>query len=258
MILGFGDESSHGNAVVFGIAGVPAQGAYRAELVLAELKRRARVPVWAPFHCREAFHPDARRKSPWSALTDEAVFSFASTLVLATKKYGVRYFVGFIDRDLVPASLDLGTPVEGGKRIGMNLESNKELSVLAYWSAAARSHHVFPGQELRIVVDPDRTQIRFLGEGRGQVSRKLGLFLDLGSSSEPPFHELEVPVGPKPPLLQLADALSYFAAHAVSKTPCRSKRIFQHTFKAARADVTRLAGPWGTSEVAWQTKANGQ
>lgn len=90
----FGDESTYGDVIAYGVVAVHAHNRLEAEQFLSELKRHYSVDPQAEFHCRIVFSGHQRQKSPWKNLSVNQIFDFAQELLSGFVRLPMVFSVG--------------------------------------------------------------------------------------------------------------------------------------------------------------------
>jgi len=211
----YGDESIAGDNVVYGVVIVPVEILEIAEETLAKVKVSFKASHSASFHCREVFHPDARKKSEWSHLTDKEAFDLALKITRSLGGIGLGTIVGHVNRK------DCVYDFPGvGERPSMVIQDAKQLIPYAYY--AALSQLTFDAKYAglcKIWIDPDSSLIRWHGSDR-QVGRLLKINkvdINFGTLT-PNLIPENLESKEKPVLLELADLLAYCSCRVLANS----------------------------------------
>jgi hypothetical protein len=219
----FGDESIRGDNVFCGLVCIPVTSLQVVEDTLGNIKEEFGATRGTRFHCREIFHKDARRKSAWSHLSDKAALDIALTVASRLAGLGIRTCVGRVQRP------PLGQAIEGvGGIAGMIIKDSKQMIPFAYLGAAAPLmwDPEFSGR-CKLWIEPSGDFIAWFG---GQ-KRSLERLIECNYLDEHTAEVLQrlVPENivsrERPPLLELADLLTYSSSRAISDAAQGKKRL---------------------------------
>lgn len=215
MLYLYGDESSFGNAITYGLVIVDDKRLDEVEVALGEVKEMFGGKPSNRIHCRELFNKHARNKTEWSHLNETEVIELLTVTGNYLRTAGATFNLGHVDRAKLPPHLEI--PMAGAAPVKI-LAEPKQLAAFAYTIAlAGLENHKF-----HLWIDPDHTKIEW-GPGRRQASRFPVTYEGLSITPEPSD-------GDKPMLLDVADVLAYSAAHFLSSTSPDIR--FEKTFKA--------------------------
>jgi len=230
----FGDESSYGDVIGYGLVVIHAHNLLAAEQLLSGLKRRYAVDPQAEFHCRIVFNGHQKRKSPWKNLSESQVLDFAEELILGLGRLPAAFVVGAVHRNEYPAEL----PAVG--KVPASEMGTKQVAGMACWSALMTLRQNFGPDEIKFLSDPDRVKVPFFGR---RIQAHTNYKLAFGEASQhilpEPFDEKD-----KPALLQAADLFAYTATHALTDKAARNKGRFERWYKISGP----ATGFWGVSD----------
>jgi hypothetical protein len=233
-IYAYGDESSFGQVIAYGLVVIHAHNLLAAEQLLSGLKRRFGVDPHAEFHCKVVFHGDPGSKSPWRDLSEARVLDFAEELVSGLAKLPAAFIVGALHRSEYPTTLPAVGKFAAGEM------GTKQLAGMACTSALALLNQQFGQDQIRWIADPDPAKIPFFGRKiRAHSNYKLNIS---GSGREivpEPFDRND-----KRALLQAADLFAYTATHALSEKATRNKVRFERWYKTCNP----ATGFWGVGD----------
>lgn len=216
----FGDESSYGDVVAYGIVAAHTHNRHTAERFLAGLKRRYGVDPGEEFHFAELYHQDTRKKTGWKQLSIDRIFDFAEELVSGLKGVPVVFTVGAAHRNEQPIEFP-----EAGHFPAFKM-GTKELTAIMCQAALTPLNQFYDQSQIKFWTDPDKTPISF-GYGKVQAHRMHYLNnSDAGQriDAEPPNEEAT-------PLLQVADLFAYTATHALTDNRYRFKDRFERLYR---------------------------
>jgi hypothetical protein len=215
----FGDESTAEDIVVFGIVLFHVNDVEAAEKAFAGILKESGVPDGTRFHCREIFSGDARKKSPWSHLSEFDVFQLVGELIECLKKHRSAFYVGVVDRATYPEYL----PSEFGRNIKVLPEHLYALAFAAAMGAVSCQGFT----NIRLWIDRQKSKVDYWGMGKMQVRR----LLRWNNLDPEPLQE------PKPILLDAADLVAYVSGRALSRRPARYKWFFDNSYASLSPSV---------------------
>jgi hypothetical protein len=220
-IYAYGDESSYGNVIAYGLVLIHAHNLPAAQEFLSGLKRRYGVDPQAEFHCKVVFHGSPKSKSPWKNLSEAQVLDFAEELISGLAKLPSAFIVGAVHRSEYPKTLPAVGKFAAGEM------GTKQLAGLASTTALFVLKQYFVRDQVRFIADSDPGKIPFFG-------RKVQAHSNYRLSSK----ESDQQIVPEPfadkdkrALLQAADLFSYTATHALTEKPARNKARFERWYK---------------------------
>ena len=216
----FGDESSYGDVIAYGIVAVHAHNRHTAERLLAGLKRRYGVDPEEEFHFAELYHQDTRKKTGWKHLPIYRIFDFAEVLVSGLLGVPVVFTVGAAHQSEQPVEFS-----EAGHFPAFKM-GTKELTALQCGGALLPLSQVFDQSQIKFWTDPDRTPISF-GYGKVQAHR----MHYLNNSDANQRIVAEPPDEQGTPLLQMADLFAFTATHALTEKRYRFKNRFERLYR---------------------------
>ncbi|MBN8753630.1 MULTISPECIES: hypothetical protein [Variovorax] len=133
MLYLFGDESSFGNAITYGLVIVKAEDQERVLAALGEVKEMFGGTPADRIHCRELLNKHARAKTAWASLSDGDVLQLLAVTGNYLRNAGAAFNLGHIDRAGLPPHLEI--PIQGSPvKI---LAEAKQLAAFAYTIALA-------------------------------------------------------------------------------------------------------------------------
>jgi hypothetical protein len=219
----FGDESLRGDSVFCGLVCVPVVRLENVEGILGDIKEAFGAARSTRIHCREIFHKDARRKSAWSHLSDRAALDLALAVTSRLAGLGIRTCIGQAQRPPVGQNID-GV----GSIAGMTITDSKQLIPFAYLAAAAPLmwDPKFSAR-CKLWIEPSGDFIQWFGGQKRSLERLIqGNYLDEHTGE---ILERLVPENvisrERPPLLDLADLLTYSSSRAISDAPHGKNRL---------------------------------
>jgi hypothetical protein len=205
----FGDESTNGEIVAFGVAIAPIKNIGEISERVRQVKRIFGAEN-ARIHCKELLHGDRRKRSPWSHLSQHDAFNLLESVTRSSYVAGMRAWIGFLDSRSTPTQMVF----EGDGKITIMKVTDLHLMLFAYWTAMGPVFDFLPHQRTRGWMDPNRSRVRLLDQNK-QIRLAQAFF---------PIHHNEIrfepsPIdGEKPMLLDLADIIVHCAARALSTT----------------------------------------
>jgi hypothetical protein len=151
----FGDESSYGGVIAYGIVAIHAPNLVAAERFLSGLKHRYGIDSQAEFHCKEVFHGDKRQKSAWKHLSVGQILDFAEELISGLVGLPTLFIVGAAHRSEQPEEL----PKEG--HFPAFEMGTKQLSALLCGAALTPLNQHYDQTEVKFWADPDPSKVSF-------------------------------------------------------------------------------------------------
>src|SRR5215210_6990273 len=164
IVHAFGDESSYGDVIAYGIVAVHAHNRFAAERFFAGLKRRYGVDPGEEFHFADLYHSDKREKTAWNQLSVHQVLNFAEELLAGLKGVPTQFTVGAAHRAEQPTELP-----EAGHFPAFEM-GTKQLTELMCGAALTPLNQFYDQSQIKFWTDPDRTKISF-GYGKVQAHR---------------------------------------------------------------------------------------
>jgi hypothetical protein len=208
----FGDESSSSAIAGYGLfAALDGDLPLIASLV-AGTKAALKTTVDEPLHCSVLFHESRRSKSAFAVATRPDVERACTKLIGEIARLRCSFYFGRVDRLSAPKILHIALMSDQERDVVLYGKTKVELGHLqwfAYGAAATRACHrlVQPAQR-RLIVDENKSVIRWFNERR-QASRLLEtLFMDQSLPTWPPPTLAD---DADHPGLQVADILTYYA-----------------------------------------------
>jgi hypothetical protein len=184
------DESSAGPFVTGGALRLPAARVDDAVRTLAEIKANHGLPEGARIHCRILFAGDARRKSPFKALTPDDVHELLKECVIRMLTLGGTWWGAWVNKTTYPRHLQ----IKDGKPFAI---MDKHLAGMVAFGALVMMEH-FVGPEYRLGFDPDPTKIDWGMMRRTQATHFARIHSNVADL--PDEHK---------PLLEMADVAAY-------------------------------------------------
>jgi hypothetical protein len=242
----YGDESAGKAFVAYGTVLVRTDCRDSLDQRIAKLKIDYGASATDALHCRVLFAPDARRKSVWSKLSMDDVFSLYSDLVAAVKPSIARAIVALANKAELPEQIPGGPWQHEDKDFIGPMHwapswpfRDKQIACLCAQGTMIPISK-WPGLDaVTFWPDPDSTLIEF-GGGRQQFGRLLSGFIDHGGGQEPPRIEVSYSEVGKPTLLQLADLVAYAAQRAAAAKHDPVDQKFKKLNEAIGAERVRL------------------
>jgi hypothetical protein len=183
--------------------------------ILDRLVTEARAALQAsslePLHCKILFHNGPRQKSAFAAASAADVERVCANLIWRVSALNIAFYFGRVERKQAPKILhvaltDPDKPTEAiYGRLKLELP---HLQWFAYGAASTRACHVLPAPADRLIVDQNKSVVRWFNENR-QAGRLQELFwMDAGF---PKWPAVTFGDDAEHPGLQVADILTYFA-----------------------------------------------
>jgi hypothetical protein len=243
MISVFGDESSSSMHATFGLLAIADAHLHLLELIVEEAKGSlgaASSPE--PLHSKVLFHDSPRRNSSFSSATREDVERACTHLIAQISKLEIAFFLGKVERGAAPKIMHVPLLNEQPNVVDYGTQKLElaHLQYFAYVAAAAPAHERLPKPITRVIVDSNKSVIRWFNENR-QASRLAELIWANGTKLNwPPvtYGSDAAHAG-----LQVADILTYYG----------TKQLFDPRFKRP-FDVIRAKTQFMTYEFAEQTR----
>ena len=215
----FGDESSYGDVIAYGIVAVHAHNRFAAERFFAGLKRRYGVDPGEEFHFADLYHSDKREKTTWNQLSVHQILNFAEELLAGLMGVPTQFTVGAAHRAEQPTELP-----EAGHFPAFEMGA-KQLTALMCGAALTPLNQFYDQSQIKFWTDPDRTKISF-GYGKVQAHR----MHYLNNSDTNQYIGAEPPGEQKSPLLQVADIFAFTATHALTEKKIGFKDGFERLY----------------------------
>lgn len=245
----YGDESVGLAFVAYGTVLAPTPNIEKLISQIAKVKAEYGGSPADTLHCRILFAPDARRKSAWSKLTMDDVFTLYSDLISAVKPSIARVIVALADKDELPNEIPEGSwqhrdndfigPME--RAPGWPFRDKQIACFCAQGTMIPISK--WPGlNAVTFWPDPDSTLIEFSG-GRRQFNQMLGGYIDNGGGTQPKKIKVSYTQSAKPPLLQIADLVAYVSQRAAKAKLSPMDLKFRKLDDAIGAEKLRLGVP---------------
>lgn len=236
-IHAFGDESSYGGVIAYGVFAVRADHRHAAETFLTGMKRRYKVDPPDEFHFVDLYHQDLRKKTGWNHLSIHRIFDFAEELVSALVGMPTVFSVGAAHRTEHPLEVP-----EAGHFPAFTM-GTKELTALQCQAALLPLSQFYDQSQIKFWTDPDKTPISF-GYGKVQAHR----MHYLNNSDANKRIDAEPPDEERTPLLQVADLFAFTATHALTEKKQRFKKEFERLYRIC-SPATSFAGHEDESAV---------
>jgi hypothetical protein len=217
----FGDESSFGSVIAYGVAAVEAPNRLAAERFLSGLKQRYGVNPKEELHCKELFHVDTRQETAWKHLTADQILDFAEELISGLVRLPMLFIVGAAHRSEQPEELP-----EAGHFPAFET-GTKQLSALLCGAALLPLNQHYDQSEIKFWTDPDRTKISF---SWGKVQAYRMHYLN-NSDRNQRISAQPLDRRDKPSLLQVADLFAFTATHALTEKQHHHKKRFERLYK---------------------------
>jgi hypothetical protein len=216
MFDAFGDESCGADYISYALVILDERKRSDAEKIVGDVKVAAGFDSNDLLHCREIFNPAARAKGAWSRLSVNDVFQLYENLFTRLSPVTPRYLLTLARRADFPTQL----PALAMQHIDPNanvppkytnaLEYGEKQIALHCAQGATIPLSKHPGLDrIRIWPDPDNSKIEWFSGRRGAANEIGNFFVDVGPGQEPPKPTIMRCTGPKPPLLQVADAVAF-------------------------------------------------
>lgn len=225
----FGDESINGNHVVCALIIVPIEKVEHIEALFADVKERHGAQRTDRFHCRALFAKDARRKSPWSHLSDRQAYDFALNVCTALAGQGIGTIVGHVNKSTAPIEFP-GV----GSIPPYRITDAKQLIPNAYQAAVGQlMFDPIYRDQCEFWTEPNTDQITW-GTGRRQVGRLLhSNRIDLTDKTiEKVFVAQNVQSKEWRSLLEIADLLAYTTSRFMTKKTVFPKKYADNVIDA--------------------------
>jgi hypothetical protein len=207
----FGDESSSTVHATYGLFAIADGHQPALESFVATARAMLGALGTEPLHCKVLFHEGRRRKSAFKNSSRADVEKACSVLLHQIASLNVAFYFGRVARDKVPKILHV--PIVDDKNQSEVIDARLKLELphlqfFAYVAAATRACHTLPHPATRLVVDRNKTMVRWFNENR-QVGRLLeSLFID---SNLPQWPAMTSAPDANHSGLQVADLLTYYA-----------------------------------------------
>lgn len=216
----FGDESPFNNAIAYGIVVVPVAAVPDVEHSILALKERMGVPGDTEIHCNVLFNDSAKSKTVWAIHSEHEIEQLLSEIAVVAKRLRVFFRVGLIDKRQWPKVL----PADG--EFPKCPLDDKQLCGLAFQAAVAPLEESVGIPNVRLWVDYDHTKIPWFGKKR-QAYRNYRSWSGISKQ----WLEPQPKPNQKPPLLQLADIVSYVSSHALCVQQYAGKKTFERLYR---------------------------
>jgi hypothetical protein len=219
----FGDESTAGPYVLYGLLTLNVQDWEKAEQRIKEILDSSFGPE-GRFHCKILFNGDQRKKTRYSAFNTDFLWDVALKLITELKKYRPAFTLGVAHRNTYPDSLP-------GNRKVIKIE-NEHLYPTAFSAALAplQASGILDS-DTRLRIDQLKTKLDFWGMGGHQVQQLLN----------DQRIKIEICSEVKPVLLDVVDIFLYAAGRVLR----------QKTNRTLAQEICNLCQPQ-VSDVRWE------
>lgn len=220
----FGDESTSKEFVTYALVLIDAERISYLESEWSSVLQDYGSPDGRGFHCKKLFSGEARRKSVWSNLAEQATWELAEQLSRTIADSGALFYLGVVHRKTFPETIPDGT----GSIIRIG---DTQMYVLAYIAAmsAVQQDSILsmPIRKSLWVDQVDTTKI--WGIGSIQMKKALAAF---GIKPEP------IASGRKPLLIEASDLVAYAAGRALDADSARNKEICLQVMRNLNVHIT--------------------
>lgn len=237
--LGYGDNSESNNAVTYGVVLLAEELEEHALAALKEVKAAAGGKDDSRIHCRQLFRPEARAKTAWAHLNEDGAFQLCLSVARSLTEIGMRSQVGFVDNREVAPQVNLPGNAPPIKTI------REHLPVYAFRGLAGILDAQVGWDNIRFVLDPDTSRVRWGGRKRQTQEALKGMYSEMRTPGSPRQIQLEFASTPKPLMIDVADVLAYCSAQALSVQVTRVKPRFQEIFAMMAPQVIPGMAPRG-------------
>lgn len=211
MISVFGDESSSTVHATYGLFAIADGHLPALERFVSATRSMLGASGTEPLHCKVLFHGSRRAKSAFKNSSSADIEKACAILLQQINSLNVAFYFGRVARDKAPKILHvpLASDKDQSEVIDARLKLElPHLQLFAYGAAATRACHTLPEPATRVVVDQNKSVIRWFNENR-QASRLLqSLFMD---ARLPKWPAVTLADDANQPGLQVADVLTYYA-----------------------------------------------
>jgi hypothetical protein len=243
----YGDESCGQEFVGYGVLVVPEHKVASAETITARIKVEFGGGAEQRLHCREMFAGHARAKGPWAKLSMVDVFHLYNRLFEELNVLKLRRLVAVARKadfpNEVPSlAMEHVDPVANVPPIFTKAFAYGDKQIAIHCAQATMIPLAkYPGLEmLRFWPDPDSTTIEWF-TGRRVVKGEVGnFFVDMGPGQEPPKVKVMPTEGPKPTLLEVADAIAYVSQRSLTSSFNRNTQRFKALAHLIQAEQIRM------------------
>lgn len=229
----FGDESCFLDIATYAIAGLKRDNINAVENVLSDVKNRYGIHFNDEIHCKEMFHPAAKKKTNFNKLPEKQIQQLLLDIAIGVHKYVIPS-VGIYDhrhfknvRYKAEQTGEIFIPGEGK-------DKKKLWQGFAFQAAAPLIERRFGVKNTKFWVDYDHTKIGYFNKTKKKQYRTYRSWC--AKSGE--WLEPEPQPQNKPYLLQLADILAYSSAHAFQRKYHKRKFFFKQIVKVLNPDIS--------------------
>lgn len=210
----FGDDSEYNGVLAYAYAVFHTKNISKAKKVLNSIKKKYRIPVDTPIHCRILFSGDQRKKANLDHISPEKVKLFIAHIVDEMNKLPCLLRYSYC---ILPKSGEIFLKVFDEDSKIVHDEPKGVLGILsqACFLPIKNQPYVPGAEQCEIFPSRDKTKIKFFGKRRrradtyssGLTIEKIGSRDRVRISFNVSEHELH----------QIADVYAYICSHALSE-----------------------------------------
>lgn len=207
----FGDESSSTRHATYGLVAIADNHLGLLGKIVDEAKHTLGASMAEPLHAKVLFHNDRRLKTTYKNAQRSDVERACAHLFRQICRLEIGFYFGQVEREKAPKIMHV--PLNASDKADEVIEARMKLELshlqfFAYAAAFGRARHALRGSPTRMVVDQNKSVIRWFNQNR-QANRLLEL---MGADATlPEWPQVTFADDADHPGVQVVDLLTYYA-----------------------------------------------